>query len=63
MMSDESIPFLVPGFAGACRIGPSCDFHVSGNLVLAGAAGVEVAYSSSVGGAEPSGDPAIFTAA
>ena len=63
MSSGESIPTLVPGGAGACRIGPSCDVHVPGHIVLAGAAGVEVAYSPSVGGAEPTGYPAIFIAA
>ena len=60
MPSGESIPTLVPGGARACRIGPSCGVHVPGHLVLAGAAGVEVAYSASVGGSEPSDDPAIF---
>ena len=33
---------------------------MTGLLVLAGAAGVEVAYSPSLGGAEPADDPAIF---
>ena len=60
MSSGESIPTLVLGGARACRIFPSGCVHVPGHLVLAGAAGVEVAYSPSVGGAEPADDPAIF---
>ena len=62
MPSGEGIPTLVFGFSGACWIGAGCSVHVSGHLVLAGAAGVLVAYSPAVGGAEPSNDPAIFTA-
>ena len=34
--------------------------HVPGHIVLAGAAGVEAAYSPSLGGAEPADNPAIF---
>ena len=51
---------MVPGGAGACRICPSGGVHVPDHLVLAGSAGVEVAYSQSVGGAEPAHNPAIF---
>ena len=60
MPSGEVIPTLVFGFAGACWIGEGYSVHVSGHLVLAGAAGVLVAFSPAVGGAEPSNDPAIF---
>ena len=60
MPSGESISTLVSGFSGACSIGLSYGVHVSGHIVLAGAAGVLVAYSPAVGRAEPSDDPAIF---
>ena len=62
MTSSEGVPTLVPGGAGACRIGLSYGVHVSGHLFLAGAAGVEVDYSPSMGGAEPADDPEIFIA-
>ena len=48
------------GFAGACWIRAGCSVHVSGYIVLVGAAGVLVAYSTAVGGAQPSNDTAIF---
>ena len=60
MTSSEGVPTLVPGGARAFWIVPRCGVHVPGHLVLAGAAAVEVAYSPSVGGAEPADDPEIF---
>ena len=62
MPSGELIPTVVPGFGGACSIGPSYSVHLSSHLVLEGADGVLVACYPAVGGAEPSDDPAIFTA-
>ena len=63
MPSGEVITTLVPGGAGAYRICSSGGVHMPGHLVLAGAAGVEVAYYPSVGGAEPADNTAIFIAA